>query len=175
MPITTSLPPDLGFDAAFIEKADACNPELRDTLFALMSKHDRGPFATMLSAEAAAAVRAALDRGNLTPQQALILMEQFNNIVGTAEGNINDVKLDDPEQSPDLQALQIKYQDAIGRVMLAQLAHREPLGFLAIINALAHHIVIAIRALDEAGSLTPGAKERILKRLELSLRQASGP
>ena len=83
----------------------------------------------------------------------------------------NDVKLDNAEQSPELQALQIKYQEAIGRTLLAQLAHREPNGFLALINALAHHMVLSVQALDKAGSLTPGAKARILKRFELMLQQ----
>jgi hypothetical protein len=64
-------------DPAFMKKADACNPELRDMLFALMRKHDHAVFAAVLAAEAAAAVRTALDRGKLTERDALLLIEQF--------------------------------------------------------------------------------------------------
>lgn len=113
------------------------------------------------------ALRQAADNMELGPREIIEIPVADE----PAESPPSEAAIHDPEASPELAALQTRYQDAIGRALLSQLAHREPMGFLALINALGHHLALSIRALDEAGSLTSGAKERVLKRLELALRQ----
>ncbi len=79
------------------------------------------------------------------------------------------VQMDDPEATPEMQALQIRYQDAIALVMLQLLEEPQKHGSICMINALGHHLVIAIRAMRN--TFVAGAVERMVKRLERHLRE----
>jgi hypothetical protein len=85
-----------------------------------------------------------------------------------------DTTLDNFESSPEFKALQIRYQKALAQVMLPLLSERDQPAaavMLAMVNALAHHLVISIRALNHSALLKPDAVERIVERMKIHLSE----
>jgi hypothetical protein len=78
------------------------------------------------------------------------------------------IQLDDPEATPEMNALQLRYQRIIGEAMIKELRAHKAGATLAMINALGHHLVLSIRSLNDAGHFKPGAIARILERLKLA-------
>lgn len=84
-----------------------------------------------------------------------------------AGGDSMTVQLADPEATPEMKALQIRYQQIIGKAMIETLKEYKSGADLAMVNALGHHLVLCIRSLNERGHLIPGTIDRMADRLKI--------
>lgn len=77
---------------------------------------------------------------------------------------------DDPLMTPQMRARQIRYQDAIGKVLIELLANEKDRSTLAVINALFHHLVLAMRLLKQEDLLKDDGIDKVMKRFEAAIR-----
>lgn len=77
------------------------------------------------------------------------------------------VQLVDPKATPEMKALQIRYQQLLGETMIKELQVYQSGAVLAMVNALGHHLVLSIHTLNKGGHLKPGSIDRIFDRLKI--------
>lgn len=81
-----------------------------------------------------------------------------------------EIRLDDPESTPAMEARQIRYQECLAVLILAELKETKLENALCMINALTHHLVMVVRILRTNDVLKADTVDRMLKRFEILLR-----
>lgn len=85
---------------------------------------------------------------------------------------IEDIGMDDPDSTPQMNALQIRFQDAIARTLLKELQAVHPVTAttaLSVINALGFHMVSVTRTLRKDDLIRADGIKNFIRRLEIHL------